>query len=267
MSAPGWLNEVQRELTRRRLPRHEVARLVAELSDHFADVRESRTAAGACPPRGAARPVSITDLKEEELRMEASIAETLGSPAEIAETAVREFRRRKNLLSRSPLAAFCTFVLLPLPALCLAWGAAIAAMLLVGNVFDCLDVPDPSASRDVTGTEVLGVFLVLHLLMLLPAAGAAATFARLSRRATLRWGWGLAACVVVGLGTGLARIEATFSDIPGKSTLTFGVGIEETFISLQALGQLVIPLAAGLLVLRPWHAPSERSPGPEVQKT
>src|SRR5262249_2556217 len=117
--------------------------------------------------------------------------------------------------------------------------------------------------RDVTGVEVLIVSLVLHLLLLLPAAGVAAAFARLSRKAALRWAWGLAACLMVGLGTGLAHVEATFSDLPGKSTRSFGLGIGGVLINLTALGQLVIPVATGLLVLRPWRADSA-SPGAEM---
>jgi hypothetical protein len=50
--------------------------------------------------------------------------------AEIADTAVREFHRRKNLLSRSWLAAFGTFALLPLPLLGL--GEAGSFRLVLG---------------------------------------------------------------------------------------------------------------------------------------
>src|SRR4029077_1032131 len=112
---------------------------------------------------------------------EASVAESLGSPAEIAETAVREFRRRRNLLSRSRLAAFCTFVLLPLPALCLAWIASLAGLVLLGEILNLLGeilnwlgIPDRSAEHEVTGLQVFLTWLVLIGILVVPAAGVAA---------------------------------------------------------------------------------------------
>jgi len=126
-----WLEAVERELISRRLPRQEVARLVAELSDHLADEMDSRSSGGPSAVRDTASIDSPVDLTEEQMSMQKSITVRLGSPADIAETAAQEFRRRRTLLSRSWLAAFCTFVLLPLPALLLGWLAAFQAARLV----------------------------------------------------------------------------------------------------------------------------------------
>jgi hypothetical protein len=248
MSGRLWLENVERELSRGRLPRQEVARLVAELSDHLADVMESRSATGPGPVCQAASAVSSPDLTEENMSMEARVVESLGSPAAIAETAVREFRRRRNPLSRSRLAAFCTFVLLPLPALCLAWTATFAGLALVGEVLDRVGVTDPSANHEVTGLYLFLGTLLLNCVVLAPAAGVAALFGRLARKTARRWRWGLAACLLVALGTALVTTDATFSELPGESTITFGLGIDT--LRFSALGQFLIPLAVGLLVLR-----------------
>jgi hypothetical protein len=222
MSGRRWLESVERELSRSKLPRQEVARLVAELADHLADVMESRSAAGTCPARGKAGVVSLTYLTEEDMSMDASVVESLGSPAEIAETAVREFRRRRNLLSRSRLAAFCTFVLLPLPALCLAWSTVVAGLMLLGEILDGAGLPDASEWGEVTGGEIILVYLVMYLILLVPAAGVAALFGRLARKTALHWRWGIVACLLVAMGTGLMRVQATFSDSPGKNMIMFG---------------------------------------------
>ena len=125
MSELTWLERVEAELLVRKLPRQEVARLVTELADHLVDLVDSRSARRT---KGASRHSSVVfstsfspTLKEDPMSMDASVVESLGSPADIADTAVREFRRRKNLLSRSSLAAFGTFALLPLPLLVAGW--------------------------------------------------------------------------------------------------------------------------------------------------
>ena len=232
MSARLWLENVERELKSSKLPRCEIARLVAELSDHVAD---------AMSP--------LAHLTEENMQMETSVAETLGSPAEIAETAVREFRRRRNILSRSRLAAFCTFVVLPVPALCLAWATSFAALFLVGEVVSWLDVPDPLRD-EMKAAEVFAVYTVITCLLVAPAAGMAAFFGRLAGRTQHHWRWGLVACLLVAMGTGLIFCQATFSEFAEKSMVMFGLGIGKAFLPLSALGQFLIPLATGLLVLQ-----------------
>jgi hypothetical protein len=62
-SKSTWLECVEAELLGRKLPRQEVARLVAELADHLSD-----------------------SLKEEPMSTEAIAVNCLGSPGEIADT-------------------------------------------------------------------------------------------------------------------------------------------------------------------------------------
>jgi hypothetical protein len=244
-----WLDEFQSELLRRKLPRREVARLVAELSDHLTDMKESRNASGRTPEAATVNGLPSPPLQENHMSMEANVAEYLGSPADVAESARREYHRRQSLLSRSRLAAFCTFVLLPLPALCLAWGVSFAAAYAFGNVLKKF-MPDPSAHTVVTETHaVVGQLLLLGIL-LLPAAFVAVLFGRLARRTAHRWGWGLAACLLVALGTMSGTFKLTYGDTPGKNQVFFGVGIGKSILHLNHFGQFLIPLATGVLVLR-----------------
>jgi hypothetical protein len=251
MSARNWLKQVEGELRRRKLPRQEVARLTAELADHLDDVME---AGSACDRMSQRRAAEISDplfsLTEEHATMDASVAENLGSPAAIADTAVREFHRRQHLLSRSRLAAFCTFVLLPLPAVCLAWLASLAALALLGFVVDQFDTSDTIAPREVTAAEVLIAHLTFTLLLIAPPAGVAALFGRIARKSAHVWGWGLAACLLVALGAAHGSVQLTFSEMPGKSQLMFGVGFGQSLLQLRILGQCIIPLATGILALR-----------------
>ncbi len=333
MSARLWLDEVERELSRRKLPRHEVARLLAELSDHFADVMESRSVAGPRLGRAAENGRSVITLTEEQNRMEATIAESLGSPIEIADTAAREFRRRRNLLFRSRLAAFCTFVLLPLPVLGLTWIASRWwALVLPGMFLNCrcsnpVSSANPEATKKLAerfaslplrigiciaasagiavvffrlarkspeswrwglaacllaaplssfmvaicvcnlppsvkqeARDTLGVFfaspLVLIGTFIAPAAGIATAFSRLACKTAHFWQWGLAACLLVALGATLVGVYSPSSNMPANSLFCFGIDLPATdFFRIAKLGQFLIPLATGCLVLRRSAAP------------
>lgn len=240
-----WLECVQTELLRRKLPRQEVARLVMELSDHLSDLAESRGESHS-PPAGSPRSLPPLSPSECRMSMEASAVECLGSPAQIADSALREFRKRKNLLSRSRVAAFCTFVLLPVPLLCLLWIGSMAMLFLIGNITElCGMLADAPAVREVTPIEVLACHGITLVILLVPAAGLAALFGRLSRRTDRQRLWGIAACLLVALGTGAMHSEFRFSEIPGRSQVCFGAG----WHPLQ-IGQFLVPLAVGLLVLQ-----------------
>jgi hypothetical protein len=252
MSGRLWLEAVERELCRRRLPRQEVARLVAELSDHLADAMDSRPPSGVLPARDAASVDPLFNLTEEHMSMDASVAECLGSPAEIAEAAVHEFRRRRNLLSRSWLAAFCTFVLLPLPALLLGWMATLHVMGEICEWFGAGEGP----IREITPSWVFVVHLLLAVLVVAPAATLSAVFGRLARKTGHCWRWGLAACLLVALATALVTTTATFSEKPGKSQIMFSVPVSgsvrfwKSLIQPDHVAQFLLPLGTGVLILR-----------------
>jgi hypothetical protein len=214
-SLKNWLERVEIELRGRKLPRQEVARLVAELADHLSDLADSQGNLSLPPAARSLVTSPPPSLKEEPMSMEANAVECLGSPAEIADTAVREFRKRKNLLSRSPLAAFGTFVLLPLPLLVAAW---LACMVVTEVSLETLhaglewsgaipaspadtaeaDPADYLALRLREGSqfEIIAVHLVLIALLSVPAMGVAVLYGRLARRTPRRWLWGLTACAI-----------------------------------------------------------------------
>ena len=198
------------------------------------------------------------------MSMDASAVECLGNPVEIAETAVREFRRRKNLLSRSWLAALGTFVLVPLPVLVVAWLAAMLALetagellisvLLRNGVIPAAQAGDDAAEffREQFRHAPLPVSLLLQLVLIavlaIPAAGVAILYARLAARTPRRWLWGMTACALLGLGFGATRYDVTLSESPGQSQIMFMAGLVRQ--PLQQCLVSIFPLAIGVLVLR-----------------
>ncbi|MSR58297.1 MAG: hypothetical protein EXS05_11585 [Planctomycetaceae bacterium] len=253
MSARSWLDQLQRELALRRLPRQEVARLVAELSDHLVDVMESRNARGTLPAGVATKHLSPFILTEKHMSMDASVADgqsvadVLGSPAEIAESAVREFRKR-GLLRRSQLAKIGTFILLPIPLLILG---SVAMMLGIGALAELYEWAGFSLTElsEITFAKVMALHVTVLMAILVPAAGLAALYGRLAARTGRRWKWGLIACLILAAVTGLSTYDIKLSDIPDKSQLTVGLGIG-SHVRLEQLWQFFVPAAIGLLILR-----------------
>jgi hypothetical protein len=242
MSDINWLERVEQELSRRRLPRHEVARLIAELRDHLIDRAESYGAAQGAPG-GPQLLSSSSSSTEKNMSMDASVIENLGSPEQIAEVAVREYRQRKHLLSRSLLAAFCTFVVMPLPALCLLWALVILALVQFGEL---VDVDPDLGDYEVTPGVVLASHVASLLLLLVPAIGLAAFYGRIARRTGRSWLWGLPACLLVAVGAGLVNYTLTFADPPGKNMMMFGIGWPVPRLQIE---QFLLPLSIGSLVL------------------
>jgi len=177
------------------------------------------------------------------MSMDASVIESLGHPEQIADVAMLEYRRRKNLLSRSRLAAVLTFLVMPIPALGMLWGLVILALC---QISEWIDIDPGLAESAFTPGEVLSAHAFSLLLLLVPATGLAAFYGRIARRTGQSWMWGLPACALVGAGAGLVHYSLTFSDIPGKSTMMFGIGWP---VRTLQIGQFLLPLSIGCLVL------------------
>jgi len=250
MSDRQWLDSVKLELIRRRLPRQEVARLLAELSDHFDDVLRCKIRPVVGPAAGARGDLSPLVLMEEPMSISTPIAESLGSPAEIADSALREFRRR-NLLSRSRLAAFATFVLSPVPLVIACWALVICVFFLVGEMIP-ESVVAAERPRTVTAIEVVGVNAFVLTLVITPPIAVAAFYGRLARRTPHAWRWGISACLLIGIASSMTGYKCTFSEEPGKSQIMFGVsaGPYLTWPTFPQIAQFAVPLACGLIVLR-----------------
>src|SRR5438105_3655194 len=90
-----WLDRLRAALARRRLPAAYAERLAQELSDHF------------------------HDLTEEKMSTEA-LQERMGEPEQVAEAARVEYRRRA-VFRRHRWLGVTTFLILPVPLLCVGW--------------------------------------------------------------------------------------------------------------------------------------------------
>jgi hypothetical protein len=251
-----WLDRVETELRRRRLPQPEVVRLISELSDHLSDVVDSQEIVSRNPPLLTlhASSSSLLSLKDDLMRMEASAVDCLGSPAEIADTALREFRRRRNLLSRSRLAAFGTFVLLPLPVWFFSW---VVTLVLSCKALEWIGlVPAGTIGPvDVTLAQIVLTQGTMIVASLAPSAGLVALFARFAARTQRPLLWGLTACALIAFVTAFEGYGADLNQPQGQR-FWFGPSVRAEFAMRQTL-QCAVPLMVGFLALKRFaHLPA-----------
>lgn len=181
------------------------------------------------------------------MSMEASAVDCLGSPAEIADTALREFRRRRNLLSRSELAAFVTFVLLPLPVWFFSWVMTLVLLCKSLGWIGFL----PAARMlplDVTLQQIVVSQFVTIVASVVPSAVLVAFFSRLAARTQRPLLWGVTACALMALVTAFEGYGVNL-DGPPDQRFFFGPLIGSGFVMRQLL-QCAIPFLVGFVALR-----------------
>ena len=182
------------------------------------------------------------------MRMDANVSECLGSPERIADAAVAEFRRRENVLSRSRMAAIGTFVLLPLPLLCLCWVVALAALVGIGELGGAWD-EEAVTDAGISPTDVLMGYSFFLALLVVPPVGLTAFYARVARRTGRRWLWGLTACLLIAFGAAVPHCSLTFADGAGRDTVIMAVGWPLVNWPFTQACQFVLAFAIGFLVL------------------
>src|SRR5207244_8594532 len=103
-----WLEALQHEFARRKLPPSYADRLLSELSDHFHDFTEDR-------------------MSKDALDLQGTFAQ-LGSPSDIGAQAAEQFRRQR-FSGRHPFLVFAVLPIVSLPILFVALSIGILGIL------------------------------------------------------------------------------------------------------------------------------------------
>lgn len=238
MAGMPWLEEVRKRLVRQGLPASYVERFMAELADHF------------------------QDLKEETMGREADVCSHLGEPEQVADAAAVAYRRR-SFLGRHPAAAFLVFAVSPVLLLFL---------LLLGMVGLFEILPDDDSTMDFfrhmgpAGQAAMPYMLSL-LFPIVPCILVSILHCKLARRLMLGGRWMLLSCVVLAALAGTFMWSVTLSETPGQSALRMGVGIPCSVLDLPKMTvyifenplrsiQFLAPLVIGLWFIRNSREPA-----------
>jgi hypothetical protein len=169
---PKWLEELQKQLARRRLPATYVARLMDELSDHVTDLLEDQMSTDALESR--------------------SVFERLGAPQDVARQAADEYRRR-SFCGRHPI---LIFVVLPIVAAVVGLYAELMGLAALGMALKSYGAE--LSSERLSPWSAGGMRLVCTLAILFPAMCTAGLFAWLAARTDVNRKWAMIAVVTLG---------------------------------------------------------------------
>jgi len=201
---PAWLEALSTELRRQRLPAAYSARLMEELAEHLVDVMEDTMSTGTA---------------NSGTRDYATLSRRMGAPADVAQEAAVEFRRR-GFFGRHPL---LTFVALPILAAPAVWIGALFALLGMAGVWK-LSVNQGWASPELSAAGIGALKFVCMLIMVAPVVGCAWAFGRVAVRNGLSWRWPLMACAILGAFIAVASVDTRWSMAPNQSQMMLGLG-------------------------------------------
>jgi hypothetical protein len=220
---PKWLEELQKQLARRRLPATYVARLMDELSDHVTDLLEDQMSTDALESR--------------------SVFERLGAPQDVARQAAAEFRRR-SFCGRHPI---LMFVVLPVVTLVAVFYVELMGLAALGMALKSTGA-DLSSDR-LSPTAVGGVRLFCTSSLLVPAALTAALFAWLAAKAGVPRKWPTITCAILGVLAAASQLDVYMSPLPGQSKLTLGMGFSTAVTAMFVqLSKFAVPLLIGMWI-------------------
>ena len=174
MANQRWLDEVRERLARQALPPAYIRRFMEELSDHF------------------------HDITEETMGTEANAWSRLGEPNEVAEAAVRAYRRR-SFLGRHHAAAFLVFGVSPVVSQIVLFIVSVLGIRAVVMIADRVGAfsdhgkyvaPSPRAVDAISYAFDL-IFIVVPSILI------GVLYCKLAKRSGIGKKWALISCTVL----------------------------------------------------------------------
>jgi hypothetical protein len=233
-------DELRAELLRRGLPRTYIARLIAELDDHFTDLLEERKTT-----MGAARKLQL-DPQDAQQR--------LGEPTQLAIFAAEQYHAR-SFWGRHP---WLTYLVAPLPLLVACWisfalamWAILSGINLVGtHAFGWTE--ESFNPADYLWLQAILVALMCWYAIVFPPLSAAWLLCRTCRRNALHWHWPVLGCTLLAIVAGLFNTSYRLSTEPGNGQLMagFDISTSPSWLLLKFLPKFALALAIGLLLVK-----------------
>lgn len=238
-------DELQSELKRRGLPRAYVARLLAELDDHYTDLLEERNSR-----MGAARKLDFDSQNAEQ---------RLGKPTELAIYAADQYQVQ-SFFGRHPV---LTFLFGPLPLLWFGLVVCSIAFFAIGYLVQAIDMAwvavFKSSFLSMSGPEENHPFVqavVLAIMcwgaLVIPSLLAGSILCRVAARNALHWKWPAMGCGILAAIAGISWVSYQIKTIDRVGTFMVGFQTSASidFVLTSFLPKFALAAAIGLLLMK-----------------
>lgn len=232
-----WLDEIEQQLVKNRLPTTYIRRFMDELTDHFQDVTEDMMN----------KETNTTDL-----------VSRLGDPNQLADTATLAYRQR-TFFGRHPSAKLLVFGVSPILSLVGLFALALGCLIGFGEVYGRLGFDLHIAQFEPIASTVLPYVFSL-MMVVIPAILADIFYCKLARRFDIDRKWMLVSFVMLAILAFLPIWTVKLSGVPHQSSIGIGLRVPQTtdeivdqtvwyFSNLRQIFQFLTPLAVGLWLM------------------
>lgn len=232
-------DKLERELRGQRLPSAYIARLLAELDDHYEDLLEERSTS-----MGAARKLQTEHNAQDDLQAR------LGEPVQLALFAGEQYHAR-SFWGRHP---WVTFLVAPLPMWAASWVACWLALAAI--VLSVVHLAPESWRASITPraypwTQAIILALICWYVMVIPPLASAWSLCRIAQRNSLDWRWPALGCTLLAIVAALFNVSYRLSTEPNNGMFMVGFYVASSFhwLALVFLPKFAVAMGIGLLLV------------------
>src|SRR3954469_14366374 len=236
-------DELERELRRQRLPSAYIARLLAELDDHYEDLLEERSTS-----MGAARKLQVPQNEQDDLSVR------LGEPAQLALFAAEKYHGR-SFWGRHPVV---TFLVGPLPLLVAIWLATVFGLTGLGIglnyvIEKWLKIPaDQWDYPNHLVAQAVVMAIVAWIVVVVPPLSVAGLMCRTARRNAVSWLWPIVACGLVAAVAATIAVGYRIGLAHNEGFMNIGINYESNakWMIMTYLPKFAVAMGIGLLLVK-----------------
>ena len=240
--------ELRSELKRRGLPRAYIARLLAELDDHYTDLVEERNSR-----MGAARKLNLESDDSQQ---------RLGEPTQLAIFAADQYHAR-SFFGRHPV---LTFLIGPLPLLWFGLFVCGIGFYAIGLVMQGIDIvwtalfkwsflSIPEENHPLV--QAIGLAVMSWAALVIPSLLAGWILCRVAARNALHWKWPALGCGILAAVAGVSWVSYRIKTLDQVGTFMVGFQANTSIASMLTtfLPKFALAMAIGMLL---WKRAQQR---------
>lgn len=240
--------ELRSELKRRGLPRAYIARLLAELDDHYTDLVEERNSR-----MGAARKLNLESDDSQH---------RLGEPTQLAIFAADQYHAR-SFFGRHPV---LTFLIGPLPLLWFGLFVCGIGFYAIGLVMQGIDIAwtalfkwslNSIPEENHPFVQAVSLAVMSWIALVIPSLLAGWILCRVAARNALHWKWPALGCGILAAVAGVSWVSYRIKTLDQVGAFMVGLQLNSSISSMLAtfLPKFALAMAIGMLL---WKRAQQR---------